>query len=70
MSSCRFPDVEKTMLNTLLAKKVVAFAYGRWSFTRGFGIRLCLRTFDVLEGGLLWEMVAYERWSHAEVRLY
>ena len=53
------------------AKKVVAAAYGRWSFTRGSSCKAL--TEEVLVfwiGGRLCEVVADERWSHMEVRLY
>ena len=46
---------------------MVAVAYRRWSFTRGSNCK-------ALTGKVLvfWirGMVAYERWSHMEVRLY
>ena len=55
----------------LLALEVVAVAYERWSLTRG-------SKYSDLTGKLLvfWktgrsgEVVAYERWSQPEVRLY
>ena len=52
------------------AQKVVAVAYKRWSFTRGSNCKaLTGNVFVFWIGGLLWEVVAYERWSHMEVRL-
>ena len=53
------------------AKKEVAVAYRRWSFTRGSKCNaLTQKTLVFWIGGRLWEVVAYERWSHMEVRLY
>ena len=55
------------------AQKVVALVYKRWSFTRGSNCKALTGKVLVHEfwiGGLLWEVVAYERWSHMEVRLY
>ena len=49
---------------------MVAVAYRRWSFTTGSNCRAL--TGNVLVfwiGGRLWEVVAYEKWSHMEVRL-
>ena len=46
------------------AQKVVAVAYGRWSFTRGSNCKALTGKVLVHEfwiGGLLWEVVAYER---------
>ena len=50
----------KTIENSKLsAEKVVAIAYGRWSFTRDSSIRLWLRIFLVFwKGGHLREVVA------------
>ena len=46
-------------------------AYERWSFTRGSKYRaLTGKNLVFWIGGRLWEMVAYERWSHMEVQLY
>ena len=44
---------------------MVAITYRRWSFTRGANCK-------ALTGKILvfWRAVAYERWSHIEVRLY
>ena len=44
---------------------MAAVAYRRWSFTRGPTVRLWLEKFCCLVLA-----VAYERWSHMEVRLY
>ena len=53
------------------AQKVVAVAYRRWSFTRGSNCKaLTGKVLVFWLGGRLWEVVAYERWSHNEVRLY
>ena len=53
------------------AQKVVAVAYRRWSFTRGFNCKaLTGKILAFWIGGRLWEVVAYERWSHMEVQLY
>ena len=50
-------------------QKVVAVAYGRWSFTRGSNCKALTGKILVLWiGGRLGEVVAYERWSHMEVR--
>ena len=52
------------------AQKVVAVAYRRWSFTRGSNCKaLTGKVLVFWIGGRLWEVVAYERWSHMEVRL-
>ena len=54
------------------AQKVVAVVYGRWSFTRGSKCEAVTGKILVHEfwiGGLLWEVFAYERWSHMEVLL-
>ena len=50
---------------------MVAVAYRRWSFTRGFNCKALAGKILVLWiGGRLWETIAYERWSHMEVLLY
>ena len=50
---------------------MVAVAYRRWSFTRGFNCKALTGKILVLWiGGRLWETIAYERWSHMEVLLY
>ena len=41
--------------------------YKEWSFTKGSN---CKALTVLWIGGCLWEMVAYDRWSHVEVRLY
>ena len=56
-----------------LAQKVVAVGFKRWSFTRGSNckaltVKVLVHEFWI--GGLFWEVVAYERWSHMEIRLY
>ena len=44
------------------AQKVVAVANKRWSFTRGSSCKaLTGKVLVFLIGGLLWEVVAYER---------
>ena len=56
-----------------LAQKVVAVGFKRWSFTRGSNCKALTGKVLVHEfwiGGLLWEVVTYERWSHMEVRLH
>ena len=53
------------------AQKVGENAYKRWSFTRGSNCKaLTAKVLVFWIGGLLWEVVPYERWSHMEVRLY
>ena len=55
------------------SQKVVAVAYARWSFTRGSNCKALTGKVLVHEfwiGGLVREVVAYERWSHMKVRLY
>ena len=47
---------------------MVAVAYRRWSFTRGSNCKAL--TGKVLDWRSPREVVAYERWSHIEVRLY
>ena len=50
---------------------MVAVAYRRWSSTRGSNYKAL--TGEILVfwiGGRLWELVAYEWWSHMEVRRY
>ena len=50
---------------------MVAVAYRRWSFTRGFNFKALARKILVFWiGGRFWETIAYERWSHMEVLLY
>ena len=52
-------------------QKVVAVAYRRWLFTRSSTCKAFTRKVLVFWiGGRLREVVAYERWSHMEVRLY
>ena len=52
------------------AQKVVAVGYRRWWFTRGSKCKVLTGKILVFWiGGRLWEVVAYERWSHTEVRL-
>ena len=56
----------KTVTTKLWGQKVVAFAYERWSFTRGSNYRAV--TGKILMfwiSGHLWEVVAYE--LHMEV---
>ena len=63
----------KTMENIIYrqTRRVVAVAYRRWSFTRDSNCKaLTGRILGFWIGGLLWEVVVYERWSHMEVRLY
>ena len=55
----------------IINQKVVAVAYRRWSFTRGSNCKaLTEKVLVFWIGGRLWEVVAYERWSHKEVRPY
>ena len=50
---------------------MVAVAYRRWSFIRGSNCEALTGKIAVYWfGGDLWEVVAYERWSHMEVQLY
>ena len=50
---------------------MVAVAYRRWSFTKGSNCKALTGRILVFRiGGRLWEVVAYERWSHMEVRVY
>ena len=50
---------------------MVAVADGWWSFIRGSNCKaLTGKVLVFLIGGLLWEVVAYESWSHMEVRCY
>ena len=50
---------------------MVAVAYTRWSFTRGSNCKALTGEITVFWiGGRLWELVAYEWWSHKEVRRY
>ena len=49
---------------------MAAVAYERCSLTRGSNFKgLSGKIFCVLDN-CLWEVVAYERWSHMEVGLY
>ena len=51
-------------------QKVVVVAYKRWLFTRGSNYSALTGKNVVFQiGGRLWEVVAYERWSHMEVQL-
>ena len=53
------------------AQKVVAVAYMRWSFTWAFNCKVLTGKMFVFSiGGRLWAVVAFERWSHMEVRLF
>ena len=55
-----------------LAQKVVVVAFKRWSFTRGSNCKALTGKVLVHEfwiGGVLWEVVAYERFSFMEGRL-
>ena len=55
----------------LLALEVVAVAYERWSLTRGSKYSdLTGKLLVFWKTGRLGEVVAYERWSQPEVRLY
>ena len=50
------------------AQKVGAVAYRRWSLTRGPNCKSVTgKVLVVWISGRLWEVVAYERWSHKEV---
>ena len=49
---------------------MVAVAYRRWPFTRGYCKALTGKILVLWIGSRLWEVVAYERWSHMEVQLY
>ena len=50
---------------------MVAVAYRRWSFARGSNFKaLTGKVLVFWIGGRLWEVVAYERWSHMDVRVY
>ena len=49
------------------AQKVVAVTYRRWLFTRGSNCK-ALTAGKIFSG--VWEVDAYERWSHMEVQLY
>ena len=58
-------------INNRQAQKVVAVAYKRCSFTKGSNCKAL--TGEILVfwiGGRLWELAAYEWWSHMEVRRY
>ena len=68
MSSGRLQELKNNRKSlNFQAQKVVAVAYRRWSFTRGSNCK-ALTVFRI--GGRLWEVVAYEKWSHMEVRVY
>ena len=55
----------------LLALKVVAVAYERWSLTRGFKYSdFPWKRLVFWKTGRSRELVAYEMWSQLEVRLY
>ena len=76
MSSGRLQEVKnnETSLNVQAQKEVVV-AYRRWLFIRGFNSYSYCKalTGKVLVfwiGGRSWDVVAYERWSHIEVRLH
>ena len=61
---------KQSKIITRQAQKVVAVACRRWSFTRGSNRKaLTGKILAFWIGGRLWEVVAYERWSHVEVRL-
>ena len=50
---------------------MVAVAYRRWSFTKGYNCKdLPGKVLVFWIGGRLWEVVAYKRWSHMQVRLH
>ena len=50
---------------------MVAIAYRKWSFTRDFKFKaLSGKTLVFWIGGCLWEVAAYDRWSHMDVQLY
>ena len=60
----RLKTIEKSLT-------VVPVAYRRWPFTTRSNCTALTRKILVFWiGGRLWELVAYERWSHMEVRLY
>ena len=68
MSSGRLQELKNNRKSlNFQAQKVVAVAYRRWSFTRGSNCK-ALTVFRI--DGRLWEVVAYEKWSHIEVRPY
>ena len=57
----RLKTMEKSIVERQ-AKKEVAVAYRRWSFTRGSKCNaLTQKTLVFWIGGRLWEVVAYER---------
>ena len=72
MSSGRLQELKNNRKSlNFQAQKVVAVAYMRWSFTRGSNCKALTGKIAVFRiGGRLWEVVAYEKWSHMEVRLY
>ena len=50
---------------------MVAVAYRGWSFTRVTNSKaLTGKILVFMIGGRLWEVKAYERWAHMDVRLY
>ena len=71
-SSDRLQEVKNNKKSfNFRAKKVVAAAYRRWSFTRGSNCKaLTEKVLVFWIGGRLCEVVADERRSHMEVRLY
>ena len=72
MSSGRLQELKNSRKSlNFQAQKVVAVAYRRWSFTIGSNCKALTGKISVLRiGGPLWEVVAYEKWSYMEVRLY
>ena len=69
-SSGRLQEVKNNRKSlNFQAQKVVAVAYRSWSFTRGSNCKALTGKILVFLIDL-WEVVAYERWSHLEVRLY
>ena len=72
MSSGRLQELKNNRKSlNFQAQKVVAVAYRRWSFTRGSNCKALTGKIAVFRiGGRLWEVVAYEKWLHMEVRLY
>ena len=73
MSSGRLQEVTnngKSLSFQVQKVVVVAYRIGMWSFTRGSKCKaLTGKVLKFWIGGRLWEMVAYERWSHMEVQL-
>ena len=69
LSTGRLREVQENF--KFLALKVVAVAYERWSLSRGFKYSdLTWRILVFWKIGRRGEVVAYERWSQPEVRLY